>query len=125
MLLSYRQTYTSTGSSQGEVIMSEIERLIEDIQKDAALMKEVESFGGEPEALVKWANERGYAFSLQELQVHIEAQNAQLTDDDLDKVAGGIRVTTVAPRIGPNPGLGMALAFGGVANLPNLSKKRV
>jgi predicted ribosomally synthesized peptide with nif11-like leader len=69
---------------------TEIERLLTDLKDNNALLEELASLEPGIEVTVAWANGKGYGVSAEELEAHIEEQNAELSDDDLDAVAGGI-----------------------------------
>jgi predicted ribosomally synthesized peptide with nif11-like leader len=66
----------------------EVDRFLTDLQKDAGLRQELADLGQDMEACVRWANAKGYAFTLDEAQA-VGAFDADLSDDDLEKVAGG------------------------------------
>ncbi len=90
---------------------TEIERLVTDLDHNNALLGEAESLAPGLEVTVAWANEKGYAFSVEELVTHIEEENAQLSDEDLDAISGGIRGAEgaigpggIGPRPAPNDG---------------------
>jgi predicted ribosomally synthesized peptide with nif11-like leader len=71
---------------------SEIERLVGDIQNHARLQEEAKGLGTDPKALVEWANGKGYEFSLDELNAYAEAQLAELSEEELEQVAGGVAI---------------------------------
>lgn len=68
--------------------MSEVERFLGDLQTNAALRQEMESLGQDRDALVQWANDNGYAFTREEAE-DLGAFEADLSDDQLEQVAGG------------------------------------
>ena len=67
---------------------SEADRFLTDLQNDAGLRQELENLGQDIEACVRWANAKGYAFTREEAET-IGAFDADLSDDDLEQVAGG------------------------------------
>ena len=67
---------------------SEVERFLADLQSDAGLRQELETLGQDTEACVRWANAKGYAFTSEEA-LELGAFDADLSDDDLEQVAGG------------------------------------
>jgi predicted ribosomally synthesized peptide with nif11-like leader len=66
----------------------EVDRFLTDLQKDAGLRQELADLGQDMEACVRWANAKGYAFSLDEAH-EMGVFDADLSEDDLEKVAGG------------------------------------
>jgi predicted ribosomally synthesized peptide with nif11-like leader len=67
---------------------SEVDRFLSDLQNDAGLRQELAKLGQDMEACVQWANSKGYAFTVDEA-LEMGAFDADLSDDDLEKVAGG------------------------------------
>jgi predicted ribosomally synthesized peptide with nif11-like leader len=67
---------------------SEIDRFLSDLQNDAGLRQELAGLGQDMEACVRWANAKGYSFTLDEARA-LGGFDADLSDDDLEKVAGG------------------------------------
>lgn len=67
---------------------SEVDRFLSDLQSDAGLRQELAKMGQDMEACVQWANAKGYAFTLEEA-LDLGAFDADLSEDDLEKVAGG------------------------------------
>lgn len=63
-------------------------RLLRDLRRDPALRAEAEALGEDADAVVRWAKARGYLLS-QEEAASFFASRGELSDDDLDKVAGG------------------------------------
>ncbi len=96
---------------------SEIDRLVDDLKNNDALLEEVENLAPGMEATVAWANERGYTFSLDEMVAHIEEENAELSDDDLDAVAGGVAnmATMNTSALLRRPGGAIGAAIAGIA----------
>ncbi len=74
--------------------MEEIKRFNEDVKSSSEMQEKVKAIGNDLEKVVNYANSHGYAFTLDDIQQL--GQNNGLTDEDLDKVAGGGGVTAVA-----------------------------
>ena len=66
----------------------DVERFLSDLQRNAGLRQELAELGADTEACVRWANAKGYAFTLDEA-IEIGAFDSDLSEDDLEKVAGG------------------------------------
>lgn len=66
----------------------EVDRFLSDLQNDAGQRQELAKLGPDMEACVQWANAQGYQFTLEEA---LEAGifDSDLSDDDLEQVAGG------------------------------------
>jgi len=73
--------------------MKDLERLMSDLRSDPTLMNEFRALGESREAWVRWGLERGYRFSVQEAE-GLAASRGELSDDELDMVAGGWDGTT-------------------------------
>jgi len=67
---------------------SEVDRFLSDLQNHAGLRQELADLGPDTEACVRWANAKGYAFTLQEA-LDLGAFDPDLSEDDLEQVAGG------------------------------------
>jgi predicted ribosomally synthesized peptide with nif11-like leader len=67
---------------------SEVDRFLSDLQQYSGLRQELADLGQDMEACVQWANAKGYAFTLEEA-LHTGAFDSDLSEDDLEKVAGG------------------------------------
>ena len=67
---------------------SEVDRFLSDLQKDAGLRQELADLGQDMEACVQWANAQGYQFTLDEAH-ELGVFDSDLSEDDLEKVAGG------------------------------------
>lgn len=68
---------------------SEMERLANAVRADKGLQEEVKKAAVSNEALVAFAKGKGYDVSLGEMIAYIEKRKATLSEEDLDKVAGG------------------------------------
>jgi len=73
--------------------MEDLERLMSDLRNEPELMKELRALGESRENWVRWAGERGYRFSVQEAE-GLATSRGELSDDELDMVAGGWDGTT-------------------------------
>jgi len=62
-------------------------RLVDDVKKDSALRAEFEAVRDVPEKWVALANQKGYGISLERAKAF-----EQLSDGDLEQVAGGAAV---------------------------------
>jgi predicted ribosomally synthesized peptide with nif11-like leader len=71
--------------------MSEITRFNTAIRENAAIQSEVKKIGNNLEKIVAYANSKGYKFTLADLRA-AGAKQGELSDQQLDKVAGGVIV---------------------------------
>jgi predicted ribosomally synthesized peptide with nif11-like leader len=65
--------------------MSEIKRFSEDLGKNKEMMEEVRKIGSDVAKIVAYANSKGYKFTVAD----IDSKKSELSEDQLDKVAGG------------------------------------
>lgn len=72
----------------------DLERFAKDVKKDTKLQEELKKAGTDEKAVIGIAKARGYDFSLEELKAYAEQKKGELSEEQLDKVAGGS--TTVA-----------------------------
>jgi predicted ribosomally synthesized peptide with nif11-like leader len=77
----------------------ELQRFLRDLGSLSGLAEEFQRFKGDLEGQVCWANERGYAISLEEAEGLSGA--GELSDDELEAAAGG---WTGDPAPGPGTG---------------------
>lgn len=75
--------------------LSEMKRFTEDLKKQSALQDEVKAAGSDPEAIVKVAKGKGYDFTAEELKAAAAENKGEMSEEQLDKVAGGTAVATV------------------------------
>ncbi len=68
--------------------MDDFDRLLGDLRDDAGLRGELEAIGDDPQALVRWGASKGYVFTL-ESAGKLHEGSEEISDDDLEKVAGG------------------------------------
>ena len=86
---------------------AEVERFVKETNADKGVHEKIKSLLGDEKALVAWANENGYDFTLDELTAFVEENKAKLKEEDLDKVAAGTgepgvaETAVVAPMISP------------------------
>ena len=66
----------------------EVDRFLSDLQNDAGLRQELAALGQDMEACVRWANAKGYMFTLEEV-LESGVFESDLSEDDLEQVAGG------------------------------------
>ena len=78
--------------------IAEIERFAADLKSNEALRAEAAKAQAET-SIVAFAATKGYAFTADEVKEHIKAK--ELTDAELDGVAGGIDSTGLTGPIGP------------------------
>lgn len=67
----------------------EMERFAKDVKTNSALQDELKKAGTDEKAVVSIANAKGYDFSLEELKAYADSKKGELSDDQLQKVAGG------------------------------------
>ena len=68
---------------------SEVERFSKDVQADTKLQEELKKAGTDEKAVVSIAKARGYDFSAEDLKAYAESKKGELSEEDLQKVAGG------------------------------------
>ena len=66
---------------------AEIERFSKDLKSNDALRTSIKAAGTDHASIVKAANEKGYRFTVADVQKLIS--EGELTDDQLEAVAGG------------------------------------
>ena len=71
------------------MVMDDFDRLLGDLRNDAGLRREAEALGDDSEALVRWGASKGYVFTLESAGRLQEGYDDEISDDDLEKVAGG------------------------------------
>lgn len=74
---------------------AELERFSKDVKADPKLQEELKKSGTSEKAVVDIAKAKGYDFSVEELKAYAEAKKGELSEEDLQKVAGGAQ-TVVA-----------------------------
>ena len=68
---------------------AEIERFVSDIKADAKLQSELKAKQAGIPTLIQIARERGYDITVEDVRQHVRAQGQDLTDEQLETVAGG------------------------------------
>jgi len=67
---------------------SELNRLLQDLRKDADLLAESRRQLRDPEAALRWAVDRGYRLTVGDVAELCDSDR-ELSDDDLEQAAGG------------------------------------
>lgn len=70
--------------------MSEIQRFNKDLNENKEMLEEVKNAGNDLAKIVAYANGKGYNFTVAELEASATA--AELSEEQLDKVAGGLSI---------------------------------
>jgi predicted ribosomally synthesized peptide with nif11-like leader len=65
--------------------MSQIERFNQDLSTNKKMLEEVKALGNDLDKIVAYANSKGYNFTVAD----IKAKQGELSEQELDKVAGG------------------------------------
>jgi len=69
---------------------TDIERFVADLKGNASLLDEAKGVSGGLAAMVTFADSKGYGITVDEAKAYIsDKANAELSDDQLDAVAGG------------------------------------
>lgn len=66
----------------------EMDRLLADLQTHPHLLTELRSLAADPDRVAFWAQDKGYDLTPQEVK-ELAASDQELSDDDLEQVAGG------------------------------------
>lgn len=69
--------------------LEEVKRFAEAVKKDDALQKELKAKGGDEAAVADFAKSKGFDFSADELKGFAAEKKGELSEEQLDKVAGG------------------------------------
>jgi predicted ribosomally synthesized peptide with nif11-like leader len=67
---------------------SELNRLLEDLRKDPALLDESRQLLRNPDGALQWAVDRGYRLTVGDI-AELHDSDRELSDDDLEQAAGG------------------------------------
>lgn len=67
---------------------NELKSLLERVHTKPELLEELRSLLQDPDAVRRWARERGYDLTPEDV-AELQRCDQELSDDDLDKVAGG------------------------------------
>lgn len=65
----------------------ELQRFIDEIQRDPKALGELEQLLGDPESAIRWAEARGYRLTPED--VRALAESRELSDEELEEAAGG------------------------------------
>lgn len=68
---------------------SELERFSTDLRSDASLQAKVTERGSDLSGIVETAQASGYGITLEEVQEQISARGDEVSEHELDSVAGG------------------------------------
>jgi predicted ribosomally synthesized peptide with nif11-like leader len=75
--------------------MEELKRFSNDVMESTEMQSEIKEIGNDIEKLIAYANDKGYNFDLEDVK-GIKATAGELSDDELDSVAGGVVLVKVA-----------------------------
>ncbi len=75
--------------------IEEIKRFNDDAANKSELQEGMKGFGTDLDALIAFANDKGYDFSKEELLEFAKNKQGELSEDELDKVAGGAQIEVV------------------------------
>lgn len=67
----------------------EVARFSNDVKNNPELQAEFKHTGTDMDAFVSLANEKGYDFSADDVKAHAAEKSGELSDEQLDQVAGG------------------------------------
>ena len=67
---------------------SELKRLMEDVRRDRHLVDELRALLSDPDAVLRWAVDKGYHLTREDV-VELCDSDRELSDDDLEDAAGG------------------------------------
>ena len=74
--------------------MSAIEAFGEAIKASTDLQEKMKAAGSDLAKIVAVASEAGFSITEADLQAHADSKKGEMSDDDLEKVAGGAIVVT-------------------------------
>lgn len=78
----------------------DLKKFSEAAKNDPALLEELKKIGPDEQAIVELAKSKGYNFTVEELKSQAASGKGELSEEQLDKVAGGtytkVYVTIVA-----------------------------
>lgn len=69
----------------------EVERLAKDVENNDALHQKLKAFGTDQDAVIRYANEQGYDFTMDDMNAI--ASKGELSEVQLEGVAGGVILT--------------------------------
>lgn len=67
---------------------NELTRLLDAVSKTPGLLEELRPLLATPDAATRWAGERGYRLTPEDV-AELQSCDQEISDDELDKVAGG------------------------------------
>jgi predicted ribosomally synthesized peptide with nif11-like leader len=67
---------------------NELKSLLETVRTKPELLEELQSLLQDPNAVIRWARERGYPLTPEDV-AELQGCDQELSEDELDKVAGG------------------------------------
>ena len=67
---------------------ADLSRLVGDVRKTPQLLEELRRRVHDPDAAIRWAGDKGYDLDPKEAEDLLESEQ-ELTEEDLDQVAGG------------------------------------
>jgi len=68
--------------------MDEYRRFQAAVMQNTGMQEDIKAIGGDTERIIKYANEKGYLFTMSDVRDALK-EGAQLTEDQLEDVAGG------------------------------------
>lgn len=71
------------------MVNNEIKRFNETIKNDQELQNQIKNIGADLEEIVRFANQRGFNFTVNDLQ-KAQSGDVELSEEELGAVAGGI-----------------------------------
>ncbi len=66
-----------------------IEKFVADVKESKELQAELKDIGSDVEKITAFANSKGYGFTSTDLKSFADTQKGELSEEQLDKVAGG------------------------------------
>lgn len=81
---------------------NELTSLLESVRTKPEMLEELRSLLREPEAAIRWARERGCTLTPEDV-AELQDYDQELSDDELDKVAGGDDAWAPPPPPPPKP----------------------
>lgn len=75
--------------------LNEIKRFTKDLKGSAELQSAIKGAGASPEAVAGVAKEKGYDFTAEELKAAAAENKGEMSEEQLDKVAGGAVIVEV------------------------------
>lgn len=67
---------------------AELNRFLEDVRKNPCLLEELRALLRDRDAALRWASDRGYHLTLENIAELLDSDR-ELSDDDLEQAAGG------------------------------------